>query len=64
MIDTVIICRMLSKVFLVMNMMAFQAMASIFCSNFSSYSIACPVPLPASLLVRLVLLRSASPAWT
>ena len=48
--------KVLFTTFLAIEMMAFQAMAGILCTNFL-YSIACLVPSPTSLLVRLVITK-------
>ena len=53
----VITCKTLSSNFLAMDTMAFQAAVGTLCTNSSSYSIACPVPLPISLSVRLVIAK-------
>ena len=55
MTGAVFICKALSTTFLAMDTMAFWAMAGTLCPDSSSYSIACPVPSPASLSVRLVI---------
>ena len=43
------------NLFFAMDTMAFQAAVGTLCTNSSSYFIACPVPSPVSLLVRLVI---------
>ena len=53
MTSAVITFRTLSLTFLAMDTMAFQAAISTLCTDSSSYSIACTVPI--SLLVRLVI---------
>ena len=50
-----ITCKTLSSTFFAMDTMVFQAVVGTLCTNSSSYSIACPVPSPVSLLVRLVI---------
>ena len=54
MTGVVITCKMLSSTFFAMDTIAFQAAVSTLCTDSSLYSIACPMPLPVSLLVRLV----------
>ena len=49
--------RMLSSTFLAMDKMVLHIMAGAFCTNSSSYSIACLVLLPTSLSVRLVIAK-------
>ena len=44
-----------ASTFLAMDTMAFGAAVGTLCTDSSLYSIACPVPLPISLLVRLVI---------
>ena len=55
MISTDIICRILFSIFLAMDTMAFRTMAGALCTNASSCSIAYPVTLLVSLLIRLVI---------
>ena len=55
MISAVITCKTLSLTFFAMKTMAFWAAVGTLCTNSSLYSIACPVPLPVSLSVRLVI---------
>ena len=50
-------CRMLALTFFATDTIAFQAAAGTLCTNSSLYSIACPVPFPISLLVRLVIAK-------
>ena len=61
MTGVVITHRTLSLTFLAMNTMAFWAAIGTLHTNSSLYSIACPVPLPISLLVRLVI---AEVSWS
>ena len=56
MTGAIITCKKLSSTFLAMDTMAFQAAVGTLCTN-SSYSIACLVPSPFSLLVRLVIAK-------
>ena len=51
----VITCKTLSSTFFATDTTAFQAVVSTLCTNSSSYSRLCPVPLPNSLSVRLVM---------
>ena len=51
----VITCKMLSSTFFAMDTMALQAAVGTLCTDSSSYSITCPLPLPISLLVMLVI---------
>ena len=55
----VIICKTLSSTFFPMDTMAFQAAVGTLCTNSSSYSITCPMPLPVSLSVRLVIAKAS-----
>ena len=55
MIGIVIICKMLSSTFFAMDTTVLRAAVSTLCTNSYSYSIACLVPSPISLLVRLVI---------
>ena len=57
MTSAVITCRILSLTLLAMDTMAFWAAIGTLCTNSSSYSIACPVTSPVSLLVRLVIAK-------
>ena len=57
MTGAVITCKMLSSTFFTMDTIAFQAAIGTLCTNSSLYSIACPVPSPVSLLVRLVIAK-------
>ena len=53
----VITCKVLFLTFLVTDTMAFWAAIGTLYTYSSLYSIACPVPLPISLLVRLVIAK-------
>ena len=55
MTSMVITCKTLSSTFLAMDTMALWAAVGTLCTDSSLYSIACPVPSPVSLLVRLVI---------
>ena len=55
MTSVVIMHKKLSSTFLAMVTMVFWEAVSKLCSDTSLYSIACPVPLPVSLLVRMVI---------
>ena len=55
MTGVVITRKMLSLTFFPMDTTALWAAISMLCTDSSSYSIACPVPLPISLSVRLVI---------
>ena len=57
MTGAVITCKMLSSTFLAMDTTALRAAISALCTDSSSYSIACLVPLPVSLSVRLVIAK-------
>ena len=61
MTGAVIIHRILSSAFLDMDTMVFWVAIGTFYTDSSSYSIACPVPSPVSLLVRLVI---AEVSWS
>ena len=50
-----ITCKTLSLTFFAKDTTVFWAAIGILCTECSSYSIACQVPLPTSLLVRLVI---------
>ena len=55
MTGAVITCKTLSLIFFATDTMALRAAIYVLCTDSSSYSIACPVPLPVSLSVRLVI---------
>ena len=55
----VITRKMLSSTFLAMDTMAFQAAVGTLCTNSSLHSIACLVPSPISLSVRLVITEAS-----
>ena len=57
--SAVIMCRMLSLTFLANKTTAFQAKASTLCTDSSSYYMSCLVPLPANLLVRLIIAEAS-----
>ena len=57
MTGAVITHKTLSSTFLAIDTTAFQAAVSTLCAYSSSYSIACPVPLPISLSVWLVITK-------
>ena len=55
MTGVVITQKMLSSTFFPMDTTALRAAIGTLCTNSSSYSITCPVPLPVSLSVSLVI---------
>ena len=55
MTGAVITCKTLSSTFFAMDTTVYQAAVGTLCTDSSSYSIACLVPSPISLLVRLVI---------
>ena len=55
MTGVVITCKTISSTFLAMDTIVFQVVVGTLCTDSSSYSIACPVTLPISHLVRLVI---------
>ena len=57
MTGVVITHKMLSLTFFAIDTIAFWAVVGTLCTDSSSYSIACPVPSPISLLVRLVITK-------
>ena len=57
MTGVVMTCKTLSSTFFAMDNTAFRAAFGTLCTNSSSYYIACPVPSPVSLLVRLVITK-------
>ena len=59
MTGAIITCKLLSSTFFAMDTMAFQAVVGTLCIDSSSYSITCPVPLPVSLSVRLVIAEAS-----
>ena len=59
MTGVVVIHKTLSSTFFAMDTMEFQVAFGILCTNSSLYSIACPVPLAVSLLVRLLIAKAS-----
>ena len=57
--SVVILCKTLFSTFLATEMVVFQAMAGVLCTDSSLYSMYCLVPLQASLLVRLVITEAS-----